>query len=81
MYAIIDSTVNQETVFVFFDTRTSRFLIVNNTPLKVVYPLLLVGYATGLIFYDMRMLSLILTAKPDNSKAVIEHEIISVRQK
>ena len=29
----------------------------------------------GLILYDMRMLSLISTATPDNSKVVIEHEL------
>jgi hypothetical protein len=34
-----------------------------------------------LILYDMKMLSLVSTVTPSNSKAVIEHEIIAIKRK
>ena len=34
-----------------------------------------------LILYDMRVLSLVSTVTPDDSKAVIEHEIIFIKKK
>ena len=34
-----------------------------------------------LILYDLRVLSLVSTVTPDDSKAVIEHEIILIKKK
>ena len=34
-----------------------------------------------LILYDLRVLSLVSTVTPDDSKAVIEHEIIFIKKK
>ena len=39
------------------------------------------SYAMRLILYDTRVLSLVSTVTPDDSKTVIEHEIIFIKKK